>query len=333
MAAAVDINQFLDFERPVVELEEQLLRLRAAVERGELGQIAEVERLEKKLEKIRRDVYGSLSAYDRVRLCRHFARPQTLDYLKRICPMFLELHGDRLFGDDSAIVGGLAKIDEIPVIIVGHQRGRSTAERVERNFGMTQPEGNRKAQRLYKLAEKFTLPLILMIDTQGAYPGLEAEARGQAEAIARCLSVLAGLRTPIISVIIGEGGSGGALALGICDRLLMLENATYSVITPEGCASILWGKGDASKVADYAKVAAEALKLTASSLHEAGIVDDVVKEPPGGAHRDVDAAASSLEQALVKHLRELTALGMDQLLTERYKKFREHPAGKELFKE
>ena len=329
----VDFSQFLDFEQPVVELEEELHRLRAAVERGELSHITEVEKLEKKLERTRRDVYGKLTAYQRVRLCRHFGRPLTSDYITRMVSGFFELHGDRSFGDDAAIISGLGRISGEPVVIVGHQRGHSTTERVQRNFGMTQPEGNRKAQRMFRLAERFHLPLVLFIDTQGAYPGMEAEERGQAEAIARSLYVLAGLRTPIISVVIGEGGSGGALALGVCDRLLMLENSTYSVITPEGCASILWGKSDASKVSEYAKVAAEALRLTAQPLLEAGIVDEIVKEPPGGAHRDFDQAAMSLEHVLLKHLRELRALGVEQLLELRYKKLREVTARPDLFKE
>ena len=208
-------------------------------------------------------------------------------------------------------------------MVVGHQRGRTTQERIQRNFGMPQPEGNRKGQRLFKMAEKFRLPLILFIDTQGAYPGLEAEERGQAEAIARNLYILGGLRVPIISVVIGEGGSGGALALGVCDRLLMLENSTYSVITPEGCASILWGKSEAENVGDYAKIAAESLKLTAQALQLTGIVDEVVKEPPGGAHRDPDSAAELLGISIARHLEELCSIDINSLLETRYKKFRQ----------
>ncbi len=319
----MDFSQFLDFEQPVVEVEQQLVPLRAAVEGGDLTQVGEVERLEKRLDKLRVEVYGGLTAYQRVRLSRHFNRPFTLDFVARMVSGFTELHGDRLFGDDPAIVGGLGKFNGIRVMVAGHQRGRTTSERIYRNFGMSQPEGNRKSQRLFSLAEKFKLPLLLFVDTQGAYPGLEAEARGQAEAIARNLLVLSGLKVPIISVIIGEGGSGGALALGICDRLLMLENSCYSVITPEGCASILWGKSDADNVGDYAKVAAESLKLTAQSLAETGIVDEVVREPLGGAHRDHEQAAELLEKAILKHLNELNLLSTEELMKRRYEKFRQ----------
>lgn len=318
-----DYSQYLDFEEPVIQLEEQLNRLRAAVNAGDLSQVVEVGKVEKRLEKVRNEIYGNLAAYQRVRLSRHFARPFTLDYVSRLITGFVELHGDRLFGDDHAIVGGLGKFNSQPIMLVGHQRGRSTAERIQRNFGMPQPEGNRKALRLYRLAEKFRLPLLLFVDTQGAYPGLEAEERGQAEAIARNLIVLAGLKTPVISVIIGEGGSGGALALGICDRLLMLENSIYSVITPEGCASILWGKTDAENVGEYAKVAAESLKLTAQALRESKVVDEVIPEPPGGAHHDHDQAAEFVGQAVAKHLSELSALSIEELLARRYEKFRQ----------
>ena len=318
----MDQYQALEFERPVIEVESELMRLRALVEAGDLSKAAEVEKLEKKLEKVRSDVYGSLSAYDRVLLSRHVERPFTLDYVDRIVNNFVELKGDRVFGDDPAIVAGLGSFHGKPVAVIGHQRGRTTQERIHRNFGMSRPEGNRKAQRIFKLAERFHLPLILFVDTQGAFPGLEAEERGQAESIAKNLSLLCGLRTPIVSVVIGEGGSGGALALGICDRLLMLENSTYSVITPEGCASILWGKDDAEKVSEYAKIAAESLKLTARSLAETGILDEVVKEPVGGAHRDHDQAAELVGNALAKHLTELSAMSIDELLDSRYKKFR-----------
>ena len=319
----VDFSRFLDFERPVVEVEEELLRLRGLVEAGDLSHAGEVERLQKKLERVRADVYGSLSPFQRVRLSRHFERPQLLDYITGFVTDFVELHGDRCFRDDPAIVGGLGRFNSEPVAIVGHQRGRSTQERVERNFGMPQPEGYRKAQRLFQVAEKFNVPLLLFIDTQGAYPGMEAEARGQAEAIAKSLFVLAGLRTPIVSTVIGEGGSGGALALGICDRLLMLENSTYSVITPEGCASILWGKSDAEKVGEYAQVAAEALKLTAQDLSEAGIVDEVIREPSGGAHRDHARTTELVGQSIAKQLAELSALSIEELLEARYVKFRQ----------
>ena len=318
----VDFSHYLDFEKPVVEVEEKLLELRSQVEDGDLSVVSEVEKLQRKLERTRKDVYGSLSSYQRVQLSRHFERPFTLDYIEHFISDFVELHGDRLFADDPALVGGIGKFAGRPIMVVGHQRGRSTQERVRRNFGMTQPEGNRKAQRLFKLAEKFSLPLLLFIDTQGAYPGMEAEARGQAEAIAKNLYVLAGLRTQIISVVIGEGGSGGALALGICDRLLILENSTYSVITPEGCASIIWGKSDAGNVQEHAKAAAESLKVTAPALKELGIVDEVIDEPAGGAHRDHSQAAQAVGSAIAKHLRELKTLEIDDLLKNRYDKFR-----------
>ncbi len=318
----MEVSQTLEFEKPLLEIERELLRLRSLVEAGDLSFAGDVEKLEKKLDRARADVYGGLSAYDRVQLSRHPDRPFTLDYVKRIFTQFVELKGDRVFGDDPAIVGGVAKFNGMPVVVVGHQRGRTTQERVYRNFGMSRPEGNRKAQRLFQLAEKFSLPLLLFIDTQGAFPGLEAEARGQAESIAKNLLLLCGLKTPIISTVIGEGGSGGALALGICDRLLMLENSTYSVITPEGCASILWGKEDAENVAGYAKLAAESLKLTAKGLAETGILDEVVKEPVGGAHRDHDQAAELVGVALARQLSEVRASDINELMERRYQKFR-----------
>lgn len=317
-----DFKNFLDFEKPVVELEEKLLGLRQQVEQGELSAVTNVEKLQKRLDKVRKDVYGNLSPHQRVRLSRHLERPFTSDYIKVFIDDFVELHGDRLFGDDSALVGGLGKFAGKSVVVVGHERGRSTQERVKRNFGMTQPEGNRKAQRLFKLAEKFSLPLILFIDTQGAYPGLEAEARGQAEAIAKNLFLLAGLKTPIVSVVIGEGGSGGALALGICDRLIMLENSTYSVITPEGCASIIWGKTDPDNVPEHAKTAAEALRLTAPALKDLGVVDELLQEPAGGAHRYRAEMAQILGGAIAKQLQDLEGLSQEELLEKRYEKFR-----------
>lgn len=316
----MDFSQYLDFEKPVVEVEEEILRVRSLVEGGDLSQAAEVEKLQKKLEKVRSEVYGNLTAYQRTRLSRHFERPFTLDYIRALITDFSELHGDRLFGDDPAIVGGIGKFNSQPVMVVGHQRGRTTQDRIKRNFGMCRPEGNRKAQRLFSLAEKFSLPLIMFIDTQGAYPGLDAEARGQAESIAKNLHVLAGLETPCLSVVIGEGGSGGALALGICDRLLMLENSTYSVITPEGCASILWGKSESAS--GYAEVAADSLKLTAGALKETGVVDEVVREPAGGAHRDPEGAAELLGSAIARHLAEIVSTPLEELLELRYNKFR-----------
>lgn len=311
-----------DFEQPIVEIENELMRVRSIVEAGDLSKASDVEKLERRLEKLRSEIYGNLTAFQRVLLSRHPERPFTLDYVRRLIDEFIELKGDRLFGDDPAIVGGIGRFHGTPVMVVGHQRGRSTQERILRNFGMSRPEGNRKAQRLFRLAEKFSLPLILFIDTPGAFPGIEAEERGQAESIARNLLILSGLKTPIISIVIGEGGSGGALALGICDRLIMLENSTYSVITAEGCAAILWGKNEGENVAEYAKVAAEALKLTARSLAETGIVDEMIREPVGGAHRDHDQAAEFVGAAIAKHLSEVTTLSIDELLKGRYKKFR-----------
>ncbi len=318
----VDFGQYLDFEKPVVEVEEELKRLKSLVESGDTSVLSEVEKIEKKLTKVRSEVYGTLKPYQQVRLSRHFERPFTLDYVTRLITDFHELHGDRNFGDDAAMVGGIGRFDSVPVMIVGQQRGRSTQERIKRNFGMTMPEGNRKAQRLFKLAEKFRLPLLLFIDTQGAFPGIDAEARGQAEAIASSIYMLAGLKTPVISIVIGEGGSGGALALGVCDRLLMLENAIYSVISPEGCASILWGKSEGESMATYSELAAESLKITSQSLLQLGVVDEVVKEPEGCAHRDHDKAADMLAHVISKHLRELLKTDVDELLSKRYEKFR-----------
>lgn len=318
----LDFGQYLDFEKPVVEIELELIRLKSLVESGDLGQMSEVEKLGKKLEKVRGDVYGNLKTYQKVRLSRHFDRPFTLDYISRLVTDFSELHGDRAFGDDAAMVGGLGRFNGTPVMVIGQQRGRTTQDRIKRNFGMTMPEGNRKAQRLFKLAEKFKLPLLLFIDTQGAYPGIDAEARGQAEAIASSIKTLAGLKTPIISIVIGEGGSGGALALGVCDRLLMMENAIYSVISPEGCASILWGKSDGASAATYAEVAAEALKVTALPLLQAGIVDEIVKEPKGCAHRDHEKASELLGLAIARNLKEIEKESIESLLNKRYEKFR-----------
>jgi len=318
-------TQILDFEKPVVELERELWRLRNIFEGGDIAVKSDVEKAEKKLERLKKDVYSGLSAYERVLLSRHADRPFTLDYVKKLFPDYQELKGDRVFGEDAAIIGGVGIFSGRSVVFVGHQRGRTTQERIFRNFGMSRPEGNRKAQRLYALAEKFRLPLILFIDTNGAYPGVEAEERGQAEAIAKCLMVLSGLKTPIISIVIGEGGSGGALALGICDRLLMLENSTYSVISSEGCASIVWSReinADKTKAVDFYKQSADALKLTAAGAMETGIVDELIKEPLGGAHKDPDGIIETVGHALARNLSELAAVPVKDLLDNRYKKFR-----------
>ena len=316
------IENPLDFERPLVDLEHQLDSVKDQIAAGDQTKTDEYAKLEARVAKMRKEIYGKLTPYQRVQLSRHFDRPFALDLIKFIFTDFVELHGDRLFGDDPAIVGGPARLGELPVMVVGHQRGRTTAERLKRNFGMPNPEGYRKALRLFELAEKFGLPVITLIDTQGAYPGLEAEERGQAEAIATNLEVLSELHVASISVVIGEGGSGGALALGVTDRILMLENACYSVITPEGCASILWHHDRKEPPLAQAAVAAEALQITSDSLKRLGIVDEIVTEPIGGAHRNHKETAENLSAALTRHLQELGKMNIEELLEARYKKFR-----------
>lgn len=317
------IEHPLDFEKPLVELEYQLEALRDELAAGNQSRRDEYAALEAKVSKVRKDIYGKLTPYQRVQLSRHFDRPFTLDYIKFMFADFMELHGDRLFRDDPAIVGGTARLGEVPVMIVGHQRGRTTAERLKRNFGMPNPEGYRKALRLFHMAEKFGLPLITLIDTQGAFPGLEAEERGQAEAIARNLAELSELTVPVISVVIGEGGSGGALALGVSDKILMLENACYSVITPEGCASILFHSATKAEVSpEQAAQAAESLKLTAQDLKKLGLIDEIVPEPVGGAHSNHKEAAELLRVALVRNLEPLSKLSVKDLVSNRYDKFR-----------
>lgn len=312
----------LDFERELVDLEAQLDALKDLVAGGDLSRRDEFAKLERRVQDKKKEVYGSLTAYQRVQLSRHFDRPFSLDFIRLMFTDFVELHGDRLFRDDPAIVGGTARLGDQPLVIVGHQRGRTTQERLERNFGMPQPEGYRKALRLFRLAEKFKLPLLTMIDTQGAYPGMEAEERGQAEAIARNLAELAELTVPVISVVIGEGGSGGALALGVADRILMLENACYSVITPEGCAAILFGRDASEMPTSHAANAAEMLKLTATELRKMQVIDEIVPEPSGGAHRNHKEAAELLRAALARQFEELGKLSVEELVAARYKKFR-----------
>lgn len=315
------IHHPLEFEKPLVELEQQLEVLRDEIASGDHSRTDEFAKLDAKTQKVRQELYGKLSPYQRVQLSRHFDRPFALEFIEFMTTDWVELHGDRLFRDDPAIVGGIARFGQMNVMIVGHQRGRSTSERLKRNFGMPQPEGYRKALRLFRLAEKFKIPVVTLIDTQGAFPGMEAEERGQAEAIARNLEELSELTVPIVSVVIGEGGSGGALALGVADRILMLENACYSVITPEGCASILWhGKGVDAQA--QAATAAEALQVTADALLRFGIADEVVPEPPGGAHWGPREAADNLALALGRHLEELGKKNVSDLLEERYQKFR-----------
>ena len=312
----------LDFEKPLVDLESQLAALGDAIAAGDESRRNEFAALETKVGKLRKEIYGKLTAYQRVQLSRHFDRPFTLDFAALIFTHFVEFHGDRQFGEDAAIVGGTARLGDVPVMIVGHQRGRSTAERLKRNFGMARPEGFRKALRLFHLADKFNLPIITFIDTNGAFPGIEAEERGQAEAIARNLYQMAGLRVPVVSVVIGEGGSGGALALGVANRILMLANACYSVITPEGCAAILWNKDRNQDVAKVSALAAEALRLTAGDLKEFGVVDEIVPEPMGGAHNNHKEAAEMLRTVLVRHVEELRRLSPSELVESRYRRFR-----------
>lgn len=306
---------WLDFERPLVELEQKIQEFRefANGERMELKD--ELRRLESKAAKLRAEIFGGLTRWQRVQLARHPRRPYTLDYIDRIMDGFLELRGDRGFADDRAIVGGLASFDGRKVMIIGHQKGRDIKEKLERNFGMPHPEGYRKALRLMQLAARFRRPIITMIDTQGAYPGIGAEERGQSEAIARNLLEMSRLPVPILGVVIGEGGSGGALALGVCDRTYMMENAVYSVISPEGCAAILWG--DRSRAAE----AADALRLTAPDLLELGVVDGLIEEPLGGAHRDFDTSAAAVGRVLSEALRELEALPPEELLELRRRKY------------
>ncbi len=317
------IEHPLEFEKPLVELEYQLEALRDELAAGDQSRRNEYASLEAKVTKLRKEIYGKLTPYQRVQLSRHFDRPFTLDYVKYMFTDFMELHGDRLFRDDPAIVGGTARLGEVPVMIVGHQRGRTTTERLKRNFGMPNPEGYRKALRLFHMAEKFGLPLITLIDTQGAYPGLEAEERGQAGAIARNLAELSELTVPVISVVIGEGGSGGALALGVSDKILMLENACYSVITPEGCASILFHSAAKAEVSpEQAAQAAESLKLTAHDLKNLQLIDEIVPEPVGGAHSNHKEAAELLRAALVRNLEPLSKMAVKDLVAQRYEKFR-----------
>lgn len=302
--------QFLEFERPIAELEAKIDELRATGG-GAVNLSEEVRRLERKARSLTDSIFAKLSPMQVAQLARHPERPYTLDYLRRLCTDFEELHGDRAFSDDPAIVGGLARLDGRPVVVIGHQKGRDTAEKVRRNFGMPRPEGYRKARRLMDLAERFGLPLVTFIDTPGAYPGVDAEERSQSRAIAENLYRMARLAVPIVSVVIGEGGSGGALAIGVCDRLLMLRYATYSVISPEGCAAILW------KDSARADLAADAMGITAPRLHGLGLVDEVVDEPPGGAHRDPDGAAVNVRAALVPHLKALAGLKTEDLLAAR----------------
>jgi acetyl-CoA carboxylase carboxyl transferase subunit alpha len=325
----MDLN-FLDFEQPVAELEakiEELRHLGATLGARHLGRhgpddedginIAdEIEHLETKSRALTEQIFSSLTPWQISQLSRHPLRPYFLDYVERIFDGFQELHGDRAFADDRAIVGGLARLDGQAVMVIGHQKGRDTKEKISRNFGMPRPEGYRKALRLMQLAERFGIPILTFIDTPGAYPGVGAEERGQSEAIARNLQVMAGLRVPVIVTVTGEGGSGGALAIGVGDRLIMLQFSTYSVISPEGCASILW------KSAEKAQSAAEAMAITSDRLYELGLVDAVVPEPRGGAHRNVDDTASSLKMVLVDELQRVSSQPIDEIIAARYERLR-----------
>ena len=310
---------YLEFEEPIAELQAKIDELSKLSENEQLKPedkvdiTEELERLQKKSQKLESNIFSSLNSWQISQLSRHPLRPYTLDYINLIFDDFQELHGDRMYSDDQALVGGTARLGDFPVMVIGQEKGRKTNEKIKRNFGMPRPEGYRRALRLMKLAERFDMPVITFIDTPGAYPGVGAEERGQSEAIARNLYEMAQLKTPIIATVIGEGGSGGALAIGVADRLMMLQYATYSVISPEGCASILW------KSADKAKDAAEALKLTAQDLHGFGLIDEILPEPSGGAHRNIETMAATIRESLLKNLTELkrSYLSSDELLESR----------------
>ncbi len=305
---------FLDFEQPIADLQAKIEELRLVGSDNALNISDEIARLQDKSRSLTASIFSNLSSWQIAQLARHPRRPYTLDYIEQLFSEFDELHGDRHFADDPAIVGGVARLNDRPVMVIGHQKGRDVREKVRRNFGMPRPEGYRKACRLMEMAERFKLPILTFIDTPGAYPGIDAEERGQSEAIAWNLRVMARLKTPIIATVIGEGGSGGALAIGVCDRLNMLQYSTYSVISPEGCASILW------KTAEKAPEAAEAMGITAERLKGLGIVDKVISEPLGGAHRDPAAMAESLRNELLEQLDTLATLDSSELLARRYEK-------------
>ncbi len=304
-------SDFLDFERPIAELEAKIRELQHVGQDSELDLDVEVERLQGRWRTLIEDIFSNLSAWQVTQLARHPQRPYTLDYVPLMFDEFHELHGDRLYADDQAIVAGMARLEGQAVMVMGHQKGRTVPEKVERNFGMPRPEGYRKARRLMQLAERLQMPIITFIDTPGAYPGIGAEERGQSEAIAGNLEIMAGLKTPIISVVIGEGGSGGALAIGVCDHLMLLQYSIYSVISPEGCASILW------KSSEKAQDAAETLGLTSERLMQLELIDEVIEEPLGGAHRDPQAMAASLKQALTRRLGELRRMDAEVLVNRR----------------
>ena len=305
--------KFLDFEKTIQDISEKITALKnSAIDSSDLNNQMNTLRKERDVET--KKIYSKLSIWQTVQVARHPQRPHTLDFIERIFDDFDELHGDRQFGDDASIIGGIAYLENMPVMIIGHEKGRDTEEKVRRNFGMPQPEGYRKAKRLMELAEQFTMPVITFIDTAGAYPGIEGEERGQSEAIARNLAVMSELRTPILVVVTGEGGSGGALAISVGDNIAMLQYATYSVASPEACASIIW------RTADKASDAAEAMKVSANELKKLKIIDEIIEEPLGGAHRDYDLISSSIKDSLIKNLSSLNSMSMEQLLDRRYKR-------------
>ncbi|MBU4149037.1 MAG: acetyl-CoA carboxylase carboxyltransferase subunit alpha [Candidatus Omnitrophica bacterium] len=306
----------LDFEKPIIELETKIAELKSLAADGSIDLSQEIKTLESRLEKVRREVFEHLTPWQKVQIARHPKRPYTIDYIHMMTADFIEVHGDRMFQDDKALIGGFGKIDGEKVLVIGHQKGRDTKENLMRNFGSAHPEGYRKAMRMMKLAEKFSIPIVVLIDTPGAYPGIGAEERGQANSIAHNLREMISLKTPIVVIVIGEGGSGGALGIGIGDRVYVMENSYYSVISPEGCAAILW------KDRLKAPEAAEVLKLTAKDLIGLKIIDDEIPEPLGGAHRDPEKAAQAVKKQIKKALKELRAMSVDRLLKERYAKFR-----------
>ncbi|MEQ2526995.1 acetyl-CoA carboxylase carboxyl transferase subunit alpha [Bacillaceae bacterium CLA-AA-H227] len=306
----------LEFEKPVLELRKKIAELKEITKEADVDLTDEIEKLEVRLERLEKEIYENMKPWDRVQIARHPNRPTTLDYIPLLFTDFFEVHGDRTFGDDAAIVAGVGKFQGLPVTIIGHQRGKDTKENIRRNFGMPHPEGYRKALRIMKQADKFGRPIICFIDTKGAFPGKAAEERGQSEAIARNLFEMAGLKVPVICIVIGEGGSGGALALGVGNHLHMLENSTYSVISPEGAASILWK--DASK----AKQAAEKMKITAPDLKELNVIDEIIPEVKGGAHKDKDIQAQAIHEVILKSLKELLKLSEQELINQRYEKYK-----------
>ncbi len=306
----------LDFEKPIVEVERKIEELKSVTSSKKLDFEPEIKKLEARLEKMKREIFSQLTPWQRVQLARHPRRPLTMDYIRMIFSDFVELHGDRLFGDDKALIGGMAFFEKTRTMILGHQKGKDTKENLIRNFGSAHPEGYRKAMRLMAMAEKFALPLICFVDTPGAYPGIGAEERGQAHAIAESIRFMAGLRIPILVIVIGEGGSGGALGIGVGDRVCVLENAYYSVISPEGCSAILW------KDRTKAKEAAECLRLTAKDLLELKLIDRIIEEPLGGAHRDPEAMALRVKSVIQEYLHELHGVSIDEIVQQRYEKFR-----------